>query len=720
MASRDSPLHVPASLRSRNAAQEAEEYVYEKGAPDDLDEHAPLKHEERSTSYLASEKGRGLGHYPKTRRMGTGGSKFWSIRTYIPVMAIGVHTGYLVFLYVFYVVTFLKPVALPEKSAIWAKENDQAVTFIVTILSTLIAYPATSYFSGAIRYALARFMCGPGPVPLNVITASVTIANGGLLLPGRRWWWTTGSVLIWITIGAQTASWSTLLTPRNVPVTAKLSGTELDLSSQGFAKLMAANEALVPELFGNSLGLVTQSGSAAVSTQFSLPSILNFNSMSYFNSTGGSLPATWGAWRSTVSTSSGIAIPGTLTFSELSANIETKGRKVFPVSFQMTQQGFTTRVECKAVPLTETSSPSVQISALQDVTSLGQSLAGGGQGLSVGAGLMTVGCTGEGYTRLNYDGTPSGEKSNSTKSEPVLMNTQRDAVYGASCSVGEANGGAHWDLILVGTGKYQFMGSSICSVWPLTTSLDVDYQDTLGSFNSSLPSFINSTREWNKKPSPWLGQFAVDMFLRGVVSQGQSTRGSAVGDVVSEFVGTGVAGEDLTKSADKVPRVLEAYVRGVMEFSVTLLRTVYSAENSTLFAASGTTIPPELRIPMNGTYKTETMGWYQESQGQAAITTLIAPTLVALASIFLVLFSRWWTTRPSWLSGPWKDVLTDQEKRAHTWFDPGDLLHVITASRAGGLASLDFPALEDDVEGWADGVGLRVAGVGEGVGFVVK
>lgn len=41
-----------------------------------------------------------------------------------------------------------------------------------------------------------------------------------------------------------------------------------------------------PELFGNSLGFVTQSGASAVGTQFSVPTILNFNQMSYVNSTG--------------------------------------------------------------------------------------------------------------------------------------------------------------------------------------------------------------------------------------------------------------------------------------------------------------------------------------------------------------------------------------------------------------------------------------------------
>lgn len=645
----------------------------------------------------------------------------WALRKFAPIFAITLQVCYLIFLYIFYAVTFTKPVALPDKSAIWAKENDQAVTLIVTLLSTLIAYCSSQAFAGAIRYCLARFMCGPRPVSLNVVAATVTLSTGAPLIPGRRWWWTCSSILLVIVTSAQTASWTTLLTPRNIPVTAKLSGTELDVSSERFAALMESNAQLVtPQLFGNSLGFVTQSGASAVGTQFSVPTILNFNQMSYVNSTGGSLPATWNPYLSTTTSTSGSQIPASLTFTDLSADVQVRGRKrLFPISFQMTQQGFTSRVECRSVPLTATTSPSVTITTVADVTSLADSFVGApAADLAVGAGVLTVGCTGEGYTRLNFDGSPAAgaEATNTTRGEPVLMNPARDAVLASSCGVAEVNGGAHWDIIIVGTGRYSFMNSTICSVWPLTTFVDVDYHDSLGSFNSSLPSFINNTRAWREQPSPWLGQFAVDMFLRGVVSQGQSTRGSAVGDVVRGFAGTGVPGEDLTQHADKVPKILEAYVRGVMEFSVTLLRTAYSAENSGLFQSSGTTIPEDLRIPMNGTYRTETMGWYQESS--AAASTLISPTLVALLSILLIVFPMWWSSRPTWKTAIDNLGLTNQEQRAHDWFDPANLLHVISASRAGGLSDLEFPEYDDDMELWADDVGIRVGKVGESVGFV--
>lgn len=123
------------------------------------------------------------------------------------------------------------------------------------------------------------------------------------------------------------------------------------------------------------------------------------------------------------------------------------------------------------------------------------------------------------------------------------------------------------------------MGSTICSLWPLTTSVDVEYQDASSFFNSSFPSFINSTRVWNETSAPWLGQFAADIFLQGVVGQGQSTAGSSLGDVIRGFV----VGPDGTQvNTALVPRVLEAYVRGVLEFSITVsFRSLSSDDHNT-------------------------------------------------------------------------------------------------------------------------------------------
>jgi len=123
------------------------------------------------------------------------------------------------------------------------------------------------------------------------------------------------------------------------------------------------------------------------------------------------------------------------------------------------------------------------------------------------------------------------------------------------------------DLIIVGTGRYSFMGSTLCTVRPVVNLVDVHYQDSSSLFNSSFPSLINNTRSWNMTESRWLGQFVLDIFNRGIINQGQNSQGSTVGDVVRGIVGSLSTGPP---DATHVPRILEAYIRGVMEFSVTV------------------------------------------------------------------------------------------------------------------------------------------------------
>jgi hypothetical protein len=100
--------------------------------------------------------------------------------------------------------------------------------------------------------------------------------------------------------------WATLLTPKRVTLEAPMEGFELDLASPDFQNLMVDNRNVVTpgtytfsviwyifliwmtnftDLLANVMPLVEASGSTAISTRFSLPSILNFNQISYINST---------------------------------------------------------------------------------------------------------------------------------------------------------------------------------------------------------------------------------------------------------------------------------------------------------------------------------------------------------------------------------------------------------------------------------------------------
>ena len=134
------------------------------------------------------------------------------------------------------------------------------------------------------------------------------------------------------------------------------------------------------DLLTNVMPLVEASGSTAISTRFSLPSILNFNQISYINSTStfnifftsytclhslidGIMPASYSQLQSQALTTWGSIVPANVLIEKL-----TNRPTGFPMSFSMTQQGFTSDISCKQQELDATSSPSMQIlSASQPV-----------------------------------------------------------------------------------------------------------------------------------------------------------------------------------------------------------------------------------------------------------------------------------------------------------------------------------------------------------------
>lgn len=87
----------------------------------------------------------------------------------------------------------------------------------------------------------------------------------------------------------------------------------------------------------------------------------------------------------------------------------------------------------------------------------------------------------------------------------------------------------------------------------------------------------------------------------------------------------------------------------------------------------------------------------------------------------MIIVSTWWTSRSSWkTAGGRGSTVTEAEDRAHTFFDPDNLLHVITASRAGGLTTgepLDYDEKPDE---WEKTVAIRLGAAPYGVGFVTQ
>jgi len=346
----------------------------------------------------------------------------------------------------------------------------------------------------------------------------------------------------------------------------------------------------------------------------------------------------------------------------------------FPVRFSMTQQGFSAYVQCQQRQLDATTRPSVRLQTKVD-TLFDQ---------DVTLAQLEVICP---------------ATTNTSYSETVLTSANVDALFGVSCPVVQINGGRRWDLILTGSGVYKSINTTICSIWPEVNLVDIDYNDNTILFNSSFPSFINGSQSWGGEPAPWLGEFALSVFLKGL-HVGQSTTGNAMGDTVLSFLSTKNDSETLTN-------ILEQYVRGVLELSITLLRSAYTQKGNGLYPGGNSTIPQSMRLATNGTYRATTIGWYQV--GDTAGTVLLAPTFISVVSILIVVATL------AYKRG------CPESPATHS-FDPGDILHIIAASSAGGLKDVFPPYHENNIE---NNEHTRIAlaptdGPGSRPGFVCK
>jgi len=98
-----------------------------------------------------------------------------------------------------------------------------------------------------------------------------------------------------------------------------------------------------------------------------------------------------------------------------------------------------------------------------------------------------------------------------------------------------------------------------------------------------------------------------------------------------------------------------------------------------------------MRIATNGTYSATTVGWHQASEISGSM--LFAPTAVSLFSIVIVVVALVAKGRK-------------KEPDANCYFDPGDILHVISAASAGGMQTRFPPFHENGVDQCKD---VRIA-----------
>lgn len=569
----------------------------------------------------------------------------------IPVAVLVGQTLLLVFSWAFFAMTLSQPVTLSYSAATYVQKNYQTVTLIVTLIATFLSVCSMILYAGAIRYALARTLAGSSTT-LYVIFASIHISKATPIKNLIRPHWTLFSLLCALAVNFQTAGFTTLLLPKPISLPTTMLGTELDMSSPPFQALMVTNAAkLVPDYFAHVLSLSEASGTNVASTRFALPSFFNFNHFSYANGTMGVLPHSLEDVNSNLLSSTGNIVPSTVsTRNKQGQVVQPKQAPAgLPVQYTVIQQGFTADVSCSTQVLNATTSPSVVLSSITNkIFDTNLTLA-----------QLAVVCPGD-----TVVGT----------STPVITSVNVDAVYGAVCGpYNNTQGRQQWNLVLTGSGMYKPFGTVICSVFPKITTIAVDYSVNSKLFNSTSPNFLNSSHPViSSMDAPWLGDFATGIFLQGLYV-GQGILGNSMGDSILAFW------QALPDPVQFANEVMADYIRGVLELSGTLLRTAYAEDGNGLFPNGSSTPPANMLVTTNGTHSVTTIGWHQNPATSAGI--LVAPTFVSLMSMILILvilFKR----------------RHHPEPRTNHYFDPGDVLHIMSAATAGGLAH-KLPSLDE-------------------------
>jgi hypothetical protein len=131
---------------------------------------------------------------------------------------------------------------------------------------------------------------------------------------------------------------------------------------------------------------------------------------------------------------------------------------------------------------------------------------------------------------------------------------------------------------------------------------------------------------------------------------------------------------------------------------------MYTQDDNGLYPGGASVIPPSMRIETNGTYSATTVGFHQASA--TTVGGLIAPSFISLVSILIVLVMLA------------KSKGTEPE--ANHYFDPGDVLHLISAASAGGMQT-PFPPFSEIETRECKGVRVKLApvkGVRDRIGFI--
>ncbi|KAJ7127273.1 hypothetical protein C8R43DRAFT_1211126 [Mycena crocata] len=525
----------------------------------------------------------------------------------------------------------------------------QPLKWLCTQVSTGLSLCSSFLFSWGVRQAITLHLHGDG-MSFATLMSNVKISSRSLMYDPKQRKWTALSIAVFGLTASQTAGWSSLLTPQVVPFDVQLTGRELDLTNPLLETMLDSDVLNNCVVDSSNLPAFTvgqpESGYAAVNAYLELPVSLTLMDQTFSTSTAGILPLTFydvdaSSWFP-AQTITARTLPGTL-----SPTIEI--RNALSASYSLHQQGFTADVHCEFQVLTPDTTPSLIIQkklisnndAEAPILSITASSNCTGPVPNVNTSTVNVLSTdGSGAVVMVACGGSAGSYSTSPQIQLAYNSNGEEA------------------LIFVGSGLYEFVNSTVCTLSPRIISVQVDY-----SFLSGLATIATTRRD------------TVSLDFGGPTALNAIT---TISNMMYFAQGgqTNIFGEQLNSLPKNVllGPVMEQYIRCVAEYSGSVFRGCLSVKNGTVF--NGTA---NMTLLDTGLYHSQLVGW------ELSISTfwvLIPGALVALATIYIVLRSV---------------ALDRSNPTAELVFDIANPMHVIPGAAAGGLRDVFSGSQEKDI-----------------------
>ncbi|KAJ7167061.1 hypothetical protein C8R46DRAFT_1351244 [Mycena filopes] len=541
-------------------------------------------------------------------------------------------------------------IALPVTAAAWVQAHTHTVTFIATQVSTVLAACSSFLFSWAVRQSITLHMHGDG-MSLSNFVSTVKLSSRSLIFDPRKRKWSTLSIILILLTGVQAAGWSALLSPLVIFIETPITGHEIDLTSpvlrglsiQQLQSCVVDSTNLAAFVVGQ-----TESGEAAVKGDLQYPATFTLMKQSLNISSGGILPLYFedlpaNSWFPTIPT-----IPSTILAEGglpegLSANST------------VNQQGFTAAVSCQF---------GERPPSMTYVSDSVQDWVSGRNSGNVAAYFLSSTCP-------NDPGLNGVISLNSTSAYISQDNGSPSSLLMVACP---ADNG--YTLTFQGSGLYEFMQTMVCSLTPMVTNTTVTYGEVVNV--TTIPD------EVVLDAGPASLSAVTTIYETLYFAQAAVT--NVMGDQLRFLIPEAAGGYG---DPNNVLGATEEYLRGVTEYSGSVLRACLSGTNSTFKDG----VPLEASTPITGMVHTQTVGWMHVS----AITFLglLPGTLIAFLTIAIV---------GAAVAHHAGDTTTGER------FDPSDAMYLVTAAAAGGLSNVIAGTEERQLRA-AEDVRLRLENV---------